>query len=153
MAVSGYTPTYKDTISGTMGGTAGSVAPSLSQATGNTKKTMAWNAYHGQKALMDWAKAQDKNKRQFDLGVRSLPQAYNQRGMLDSGQYQRGGQRLLEDYSRATGDLRSSLDFGLQGLGLQDLTAQYDLGELRQLIGTARFQQIIADALRSQGMA
>ena len=122
MAVSGYTPTYKDTISGTMGGTAGSVAPSLSQATGDTKKTLAWNAYYGQKALMDWAKAQDKNKRQFD-------------------------------YSRATGDLRSSLDFGLQGLGLQDLTAQYDLSELRQMIGTARFQQIIADALRSQGMA
>ena len=146
-------PTYKDTISGTMGGAAGSVAPNLSQATADTKKTLSYNAYYGQKALMDWAKAQDKNKRSFDLGVRQLPQAYNKRGMVDSGQYQYGGQQLLEGYNRATGDLRSSLDFGLQGLGLQDLTAQYDLGELRQMIGSARFQQIIADDLRSQGMA
>ena len=73
--------------------------------------------------------------------------------MLDSGQYQRGGQRLADAYGRATGDLRSDLETVLQGLGLQDLTAQYDLGELRQMVGTDRFQQVVANALRSQGMA
>ena len=146
-------PTYTDTISGTMGGAAASTAPNLGTATSDTKKTLAWNAYQGQKALQDWAKAQDRNKRSFDLGVRQVPQVYNQRGMLDSGQYQYGGQKLLEDYTRATGDLRSNLDFVLQGLGLQDLTAQYNLTELRQMLGTSRFQQVIADALRSQGMA
>lgn len=154
MSITGYQgDNYKDLVSGTTGAAASSIAPNLSTATANTQETLAWNTYHSQRALMDWARQQDRSKRQFDLGVRSLPAAYNRRGMLDSGQYQRGGQRLADAYGRATGDLRSDLETVLQGLGLQDLTAQYDLGELRQMVGTDRFQQVVANALRSQGMA
>ena len=89
----------------------------------------------------------------FDDAVRQLPQVYNQRGLVDSGQFQRGGTGWLRDYATATTDLRRDLDFTLQGLGLQDFAGQLDLNDLKAVLGTQGFQEAIANALKNQGMA
>lgn len=145
MAISGFT----DFLSGATGQAASAIAPNVS----NLKKSMAFNAYQGQKAFSDYARQRDRNQLRFDDAVRQLPQMYNQRGLVDSGQFQRGGNRLLRDYATATTDLRRDLDFTLQGLGLQDFAGQLDLNDLKAVLGTQGFQEAIANALKNQGMA
>ena len=146
-------PDYKDVTSGLMGGVAGKFSPDFYNQSWTTQKNLGQRAFDRAKLPQDWTRSQEMQNLDADRAWRALPASYNQRGMLDSGQDQRGGQRLADAYGRATGDLRSDLETVLQGLGLQDLTAQYDLGELRQMVGTDRFQQVVANALRSQGMA
>jgi hypothetical protein len=154
MAATGYgTERMKDLIAGTAGGVAGAISPNLNTATQAAQKSAIYNTYAGQKNVLNYARQQRDFDRQFDQGIRQLPQAYNQRGMVDSGQMQRGGQEMLRGYGRASGDLRQDLDIALQGLAIDDLSTEYDLSELRQVLGSQRFQEAIAKALSSQGMS
>ena len=140
MSITGYQGgNYKDLVSGTTGAAASSIAPTpnLSTATANTQETLAWNTYHSQRALMDWARQQDRSKRSFELGVRSLPAAYNRRGMLDSG-------TLKRDTGRAYGDQLRNL--GRIELALQDALA----GSEFQIQGAGRtMDQSVFDGLMS----
>ena len=135
MSISGY----QDIAAAAMGGYAGSVAPTYQQSATNVAQQGVWNEY-GRQQLGRNKRRADKT---FDLGeeraYRAFPGQYNKRGMLDSGQYQRGGRELAkalmrqrqmsaEDYQQAimTSQLEDALATGnLEGLRAQLTSQQY----------------------------
>ena len=154
MAITGYgLDSYQDIASASLGGYAGSVAPTYQQAALNTQKGLMQNEY--QRDLM----RRNKARADIDMGLseerayRALPGQFNRRGMLDSGQYQRGGQQLASNIMRARN--RADEDFMQNQMTsyLQDAMAISDLEGLRGNLTSNQYQALVASMIRGAGGA
>ena len=154
MAITGYgLDSYQDIASASLGGYAGSVAPTYQQAALNTQKGLMQNEY--QRDLM----RRNKARADIDMGLseerayRALPGQFNRRGMLDSGQYQRGGRELASNIMRARN--RSDEDFmqNMMTSNLQDAMSISDLEGLRGNLTGQQYQSLVAALVRGSGGA
>jgi|TARA_B100001094_G_scaffold162144_2_gene156915 hypothetical protein len=154
MSATGYgLDTYQDIASASLGGFAGSVAPTYQQAALNTQKGLMQNEY--QRDLM----RRNKARNDIDMGLseerayRALPGQFNRRGMIDSGQYQRGGRELASNIMRARN--RADEDFmqNMMTSNLQDAMSISDLEGLRGNLTSNQYQALVASMVRGAGGA
>ena len=81
----------------------------------------------------------DDLARQFVDQRRGIPGQFNQRGMLDSGQFQRGMGRSFADELRRRGRLEMAAQQALNSLAQRRMTAeqQYASGRLQDALAAA----------------
>jgi hypothetical protein len=144
-------PDYQDVTSGIMGGVAGKFSPNFYNQSWTTQKDLGQRAYDRVKLGQDWTRTQNMQNLDADKAWRALPAAYNQRGMLDSGQYQRGGTELADAINRrrsyAFQDYTRSMEESL-------LADQFDLQNLdqyRDVLSSEMYQQYVSDAINDAG--
>ena len=154
MAITGYgMDSYQDIASAALGGYAGKTAPTFQQAALNTQKGLMQSEY--QRDLM----RRNKARSNIDMNIaeekayRALPGQFNRRGMLDSGQYQRGGRELASNIMRARN--RSDEDFmqNMMTSNLQDAMSISDLEGLRGNLTGQQYQSLVAALVRGSGGA
>ena len=154
MAVTGYgLDSYQDIASAALGGYAGKVAPTYQQAALNTQKGLMQSEY--QRDLM----RRNKARSNIDMNIaeekayRALPGQFNRRGMIDSGQYQRGGRELASNIMRARN--RADEDFmqNMMTSNLQDAMSISDLEGLRGNLTGQQYQSLVAALVRGSGGA
>ena len=80
---------------------------------------------------------------------RGIPGAYNRRGMLDSGQYQRGMRRSYEEELLNQALMEQAMSAQMGGLGQQQIGAegQYAYGAGAQALADAQ-RRILANQIR-----
>ena len=128
------------------------VSPATQRSVGTTRRTIDYGY-----GLSDIQEARENLMRQGTLGTyqqgkqfgdlwRQLPGAFNKRGMLDSGQYRRGRERLA-----------GAQELGAYGLQGQIESARRQLDKQRGLLEEQFSQGLqedaITDALRRFGIA
>ena len=144
-------PGYQDITAAAMGGEGSKLGPTYMQNVIQTSNQIMSN-----KASRD--RLREANRRSnVDINIgekdayRALPGQFNQRGMIDSGLYQRGGRRLAENIERIRG--RSDLDFqdALQGLDLSDTAALSNLEQYRSMLTSSQYQALVAAIVGNAG--
>ena len=87
------------------------------------------NELQRSRRLEDFALALDQYRRQADLMRRQLPGGFNRRGMLNSGQFDRGMGEFEAQVIRDELSQRHKLQRVLQDLGFADRSAGYEFDE------------------------
>jgi len=152
MSATGYgLNSYQDIASAAMGGYAGSTAPTYQQAALDTQKKLMWSEYGRDQQRRQKARSNIDMNIAEDKAYRALPGQFNKRGMMDSGQYQRGGQELATNIMRARN--RSDEDFmqNMMTSNLQDAMSISDLEGLRGQLTADQYQSLVAAMIRGSG--
>jgi|TARA_R110000824_G_C14977156_1_gene653757 hypothetical protein len=146
------TPTVANTMSATYGGLGSKMAPSYNntptatyggfsagQRFGDLQTALADTGYQRSDVQRSRAMSIDDLIRQFADQRRRIPGQFNQRGMLDSGQYQRGMGRSFADQVRQQGRLEMAAQAALNSLAQRQFAAeqQYAVGRLQDALGSA----------------
>ena len=139
-----------ETAAANMGAIGGSISP-VHQATWDTTRGLAESKYSRDQLTRNYTRGVDDRSREAAQAWRQLPQAYNQRGMIDSGQYQRGGNQLAQAIDRLQGralqDYSSQIDYS----HLQDTMSLQNLDELKDLLSAQDYQNVVANVVRGSG--
>lgn len=154
MSLSGYgLNNYQDIASAAMGGYAGMTAPTYQQAGLDTQKKIMWSEYNRDQLRRDKTRADISTNLAEERAYRALPGQFNQRGMLDSGQYQRGGRELASAFMRgrqmADEDYMKQVE--LSHLG--DAMALGDLEGLKGQLTPKQYQTLVSALVRGAGGA
>lgn len=154
MSATGYgVDSYQDIASAAMGGYAGMNAPSYQQQGLNLQKQLMWSEYNRNKARQDQKRLTDDFDKQEERAYRALPGQFNQRGMLDSGQYQRGGRELaaalLDRRNRADQDYMQNQ----MTSHLQDSMGVADLEGLRGQLTGDQYRSLVSALVSGAGGA
>ena len=154
MSATGYgVDSYQDIASAAMGGYAGSAAPSYQQAALGTQKGLMWSEYNRDKSRRDKTRFDIDTNKAEERAYRALPGQFNQRGMLDSGQYQRGGRELASALLQRRG--RSDQDYmqDMMTSHLGDAMGMADLEGLRGQLTADQYQSLVAALVNRAGGA
>jgi hypothetical protein len=139
-----------ETAAANMGAIGGSISP-VHQATWDTTRGLAESKINRDQLTRNYTRGVDDRSREAAQAWRQLPQAYNQRGMIDSGQYQRGGNQLAQAIDRLQGralqDYSSQIDYS----HLQDTMSLQNLDELKDLLSAQDYQNVVANVVRGSG--
>ena len=154
MSATGYgVDSYQDIASAAMGGYAGRAAPSYQQAALGTQKGLMWSEYNRDKSRRDKTRFDIDTNKAEERAYRALPGQFNQRGMLDSGQYQRGGRELASALLQRRG--RSDQDYmqDMMTSHLGDAMGMADLEGLRGQLTADQYQSLVAALVNRAGGA
>ena len=101
----------------------------LQQALVQLRGSLNANQLQRSRRLEDYALALDKYRRQSDLLRRQIPGGFNQKGMLNSGQFDRGMGEFEAQVIRDEYEQKHRLQRVLQDLGFADRSAGYEFDE------------------------
>tara|TARA_R110000824_G_scaffold134362_1_gene297328 strand:+ start:343 stop:756 length:414 start_codon:yes stop_codon:yes gene_type:complete len=136
-----------------MGANGAAVAPTYQQAGINLQKDAIWEEYGRQQQ----GRNQRRDNKTFDLGeeraYRAFPGQYNRRGMLDSGQYQRGGRELASALMRQRNMNDADYMQATESSRLRDALAANDLETLRGMLTSEQYQNLVASMISGSGGA
>ena len=149
-------PTIANTMSATYGGLGSKNAPSFGnepkmpiigtptgglsgQRFADLQRALASTGYQQSDVQRDRAMSMDDLARQFVDQRRGIPGQFNRRGMLDSGQFQRGMGRSFADELRRRGRLEMAAQQALNSLAQRRVAAeqQYAAGRLQDALAAA----------------
>ena len=147
MAVSGYA----DIAAATFGGNAGRTAPNFRQTSFDTMKQLGMNQYNREALGRQFARTTEDYGRQREDIARALPGQFNRRGMLDSGQYQRGANRAISDNLRNMN--RSFEDFNeqIERSYISDDQLMANLSDLKSQMTGQQYQSLVANLVNKRG--
>ena len=145
---------YEDITAGAMGKLAGEFSPTFWQNSWNTALGVGQRELDRSNLTKEYTAGNITRGMQRTQAERALAGSYNQRGMLDSGQYQYGGNVLKDVFDqlqgRAFDKYTSAIDMSL----LQDEMAGDQLGQLKDLLTSGQYQEAVANMInRAGGMA
>jgi len=147
MSLSGY----QDIASAAFGANAGGFAPNFMENVIKTQNEVMWNEY----GRGDLRRKKTRSDIDINLGekqaYRALPGQFNQRGLLDSGQYQRGGRELAKNLQRIRGRADEDFQSALQGLDLSDTAALTNLEQYRGMLTPKQYQTLVAAVVGNAG--
>ena len=144
-------PDYKDVTSGLMGGVAGKFSPDFYNQSWTTQKNLGQRAFDRAKLTQDWTRSQEMQNLDADRAWRALPASYNQRGMLDSGQYQRGGMELADAINRRYNYGLQDYSLAMEESNLADAFDKQNLDQLKEILTSEMYQQYVNDAIKNAG--
>ena len=153
------TPTVANAMSAGYGSVAGQMSPSFNgsntptfgggtagQRYADLQDALGSIGYQRSGVQRERAMGLDDLARGFSDMRRRIPGAYNKRGMLDSGQFQRGLGRSYEDELRRAGRTEMGMQGALDRLALQQLGAERQFAR-------AGLQDALSDAARRAQLA
>ena len=153
------TPTVANAMSAGYGTVAGQMSPSFNnmptptfgggtagQRYADLQDSLGSIGYQRSGVQRERAMSLDDLARGFSDMRRRIPGAYNKRGMLDSGQFQRGLGRSYEDELRRAGRTEMGMQGALERLALQQLGAERQFAR-------AGLQDALSDAARRAQLA
>ena len=140
---------YADTSAANAGGFSPSFE--VAQAGWDLEKNLADSKFQRDEALRGYTQGNIDRQQQAQQAWRQLPQAFNQRGMIDSGQYQRGGQILADRINQIQG--RASLDYAsqIEQSKLMDALLNQQYEELKDMLTSQDYQSTVAGVVSSGG--
>tara|TARA_R110002111_G_scaffold67765_1_gene110207 strand:+ start:256 stop:714 length:459 start_codon:yes stop_codon:yes gene_type:complete len=144
---------YQDIAASAMGGNASQTAPTYQQAGWKTVRQLGTNQYGRDQMNRDWARTQGNYGRQMERTARSLPGQYNQRGMLDSGVYQRGANQAIGDISRNYGQSFQDKNMAMENSYLQDDSLISSLSDLKGQLTSQQYQAMVSAVIKQAGGA
>ena len=140
---------YADTSAANAGGFSPSFT--VAQAGWDLEKNLADSKFQRDEALRGYTQGNIDRTQQAQQAWRQLPQAFNQRGMVDSGQYQRGGQMLADRINQLQG--RATLDYSsaVEQSKLMDALLNQQYNELKDMLTSQDYQSTVAGVVSGGG--
>ena len=144
---------YQDIAASAMGGNASRTAPTYQQAGWNTVRQLGTNQYGRDQRERDWGRTQEDYGLRMKRTARRLPGQYNQRGMLDSGVYQRGANQAIGDISRNYEQSFQDKNMAMENSYLQDDSLISSLSDLKGQLTSQQYQAMVSAVIKQAGGA
>ena len=146
-------PGYADIAAATFGGLAGGNAPNFQQASFNTMKQLGQNQYNREALGRQFARTQENYNLNMEDTVRALPGQFNRRGMIDSGQYQRGANRAISDNLRGLNRSFEDYNEQISRSFLSDDQLMANLADMKSQMTSDQYQTLVANMVNKRGGA
>lgn len=138
---------YSDTASAN----AGAFAPTVAQAGWDLQKNLAESKFQRGGLTRDYTRGNIDRNFQAQQAWRALPQGFNQRGMIDSGQYQRGGQLLADQINQLQGRATQDYADAIEHSNLMDTIGKQQFEELKDMLNAQDYQSTVAGVVGQGG--
>ena len=145
-----FSPSYQDIGSAVFGGIGSPSAGKVQDASSQVQKNLIGRQYGRDKMLRQNTRNRIDLSRNEDQAFRALPGMYNQRGMIDSGSFVRGGRETAANVYRAQNRINEDFGQSIMDSWLQDSLDMGNLSELRQGLASQDYQNLVASLYGDQ---
>mgnify|MGYP003664604740 FL=1 len=139
-----FSPSYQDIGSAVFGGMGSASAGKVQDASSQVQKNLINRQYGRDKLSRQKTRNRIDLSRNAEQAYRALPGAYNQRGMIDSGSFVRGGRETAANVYRAQNRINEDFGQSIMDSWLQDSLDMGNLSELRQGLASQDYQNLVA---------
>tara|TARA_R110000850_G_scaffold227779_4_gene352748 strand:- start:2675 stop:3130 length:456 start_codon:yes stop_codon:yes gene_type:complete len=145
-----FSPSYQDIGSAVFGGMGSASAGKVQDASSQVQKNLINRQYGRDKMSRQNTRNRIDLSRNAEQAYRALPGAYNQRGMIDSGSFVRGGRETAANVYRAQNRINEDFGQSIMDSWLQDSLDMGNLSELRQGLASQDYQNLVASLYGDQ---
>lgn len=145
-----FSPSYQDISSAVFGGIGSPSAGKVQSASSQVQKNLINRQYGRDKVSRQNTRNRIDLNRNAEQAYRALPGMYNQRGMIDSGSFVRGGRETAANVLRAQNRMREDFGQSIMDSWLQDSLDMGNLSELRQGLASQDYQDLVAGLYSNQ---
>jgi len=139
-----FSPSYQDIGSAVFGGMGSASAGEVQNASTQVQKNLINRQYGRDKMSRQNTRNRIDLSRNSEQAYRALPGMYNQRGMIDSGSFVRGGRETAANVLRSQNRLGEDYGQSIMDSWLQDSLDLGNLSELREGLASEDYQALVA---------
>ena len=145
-----FSPSYQDIGSAVFGGIGSPSAGKVQDASSQVQKNLIGRQYGRDKMLRQNTRNRIDLSRNSEQAYRALPGMYNQRGMIDSGSFVRGGREMSANVLRSKNRMNEDYTQSIMDSWLQDSLDMGNLSGLRQGLASEDYQNLVASLYGDQ---
>lgn len=145
-----FSPSYQDIGSAVFGGMGSTSAADVQNASTQVQKNLINRQYGRDKMSRQNTRNRIDLNRNAEQAYRALPGMYNQRGMIDSGSFVRGGRETAANVLRGQNRMNEDYTQSIMDSWLQDSLDMGNLSELRQGLASQDYQNLVASLYGDQ---
>jgi len=145
-----FSPSYQDIGSAVFGGMGSTSAADVQSASTQVQKNLINRQYGRDKMSRQNTRNRIDLSRNAEQAYRALPGMYNQRGMIDSGSFVRGGRETAANVLRGKNRMNEDYTQSIMDSWLQDSLDMGNLSELRQGLASQDYQNLVASLYGDQ---